>query len=48
MERSVAQLSVATTNGPYSPRPYYLRVTKDGMPDDPTTYNLGDTSPCSG
>ena len=32
----------ATTNGPYSPRPYYLRVTKDGMPDNPTTYNLGD------
>ena len=25
----------ATTNGPYSPRPYYLRVTKDGMPDNP-------------
>ena len=22
----------ATTNGPYSPRPYYLRVTKDGNP----------------
>jgi glucoamylase len=32
----------ATTNGPYSPKPYYLRVTKDGMPDNPTTYNLGD------
>ena len=32
----------ATTNGPYSPRPYYLRVTKDGMPDNATTYNLGD------
>ncbi len=32
----------ATTNGPYSPNPYYLRVTKDGMPDNGTTYNLGD------
>lgn len=32
----------ATTNGPYSPKPYYLRVTKDGMPDNATTYNLGD------
>ncbi|HET6549587.1 MAG TPA: glycoside hydrolase family 15 protein, partial [Solirubrobacter sp.] len=32
----------ATTNGPYSPRPYYVRVTKDGMPDNGTTYTLGD------
>ena len=24
----------ATTNGPYSAKPYYLRVTKDGEPDD--------------
>jgi glucoamylase len=32
----------ATTNGPYSPRPYYVRVTKDGNPDDGSTYNLGD------
>ncbi len=32
----------ATSNGPYSPRPYYLRVTKDGMPNTGTTYNLGD------
>jgi glucoamylase len=32
----------ATSTGPYSPRPYYLRVTKDGMPDNGTTYNLGD------
>ena len=30
----------ATTNGPYSPRPYYLRLTKDGKPElraPPTT-----------
>jgi glucoamylase len=32
----------ATTNGPYSPKPYYVRVTKDGNPDDGSTYNLGD------
>jgi glucoamylase len=32
----------ATHNGPYSPKPYYLRVTKDGKPNQGTTYNLGD------
>jgi len=32
----------ATTNGPYSPKPYYVRVTKDANPDDGSTYNLGD------
>jgi glucoamylase len=32
----------ATTNGPYSPRPYYLRVTKDASPDKGTRYELGD------
>jgi glucoamylase len=32
----------ATTTGPYSPKPYYLRVTKDGDPDDGSTYTLGD------
>jgi glucoamylase len=32
----------ATSNGPYSPRPYYLRVTKDAQPNQGTTYNLGD------
>ena len=35
----------ATTTGPYSPRPYYLRVTKDGDPDAGTTYDLGDNNP---
>src|SRR4051794_29946371 len=35
----------ATTNGPYSPRPYYLRITKDGNPNDGTTYGLGDNFP---
>jgi glucoamylase len=35
----------ATTNGPYSPKPYYLRLTKDGMPDAGTTYSIGDGGP---
>jgi glucoamylase len=35
----------ATTNGPYAPRPYYLRVTKDRRPDRGTTYRLGDSGP---
>ena len=32
----------ATTNGPYSPKPYYLRVTKDANPNAGTRYKLGD------
>ena len=35
----------ATSNGPYAPRPYYLRVTKDRAPDRATTYNIGDSGP---
>jgi glucoamylase len=36
----------ATTNGPYSPRPYYLRLTKHADPDSTTTtYNPGDNHP---
>src|SRR3954467_12625818 len=35
----------ATTNGPYSPRPYYLRITKDANPNSGTTYTLGDNFP---
>ncbi|MDX8030024.1 glycoside hydrolase family 15 protein [Lentzea sp. BCCO 10_0856] len=35
----------ATKTGPYSPKPYYLRLTKDGNPDAPTKYNLGDNNP---
>jgi glucoamylase len=35
----------ATTTGPFSPRPYYLRVTKDGNPDAGTTYDIGDSGP---
>ena len=32
----------ATTNGPLSADPYYLRLTKDGDADDGSTYDLGD------
>jgi glucoamylase len=35
----------ATRNGPYSSKPYYLRVTKDGNPNDGTKYTLGDNFP---
>jgi glucoamylase len=34
-----------TTNGPFSPRPYFLRITKDGQPDKGTTYDIGDSGP---
>ncbi len=35
----------ATTTGPYSEDPYYLRITKDANPDDGSTYGLGDNFP---
>jgi glucoamylase len=35
----------ATTNGPLSPDPYYVRITKDGNPNDGSTYSLGDNFP---
>ena len=35
----------ATTNGPYAPKPYYLRITKDRKPDKGTTYAIGDSGP---
>jgi glucoamylase len=35
----------ATTNGPYSPTPYYLRLTKDFDPNAGTTYSIGDSGP---
>ncbi|WP_367134293.1 glycoside hydrolase family 15 protein [Saccharothrix sp. HUAS TT1] len=35
----------ATSTGPFSPDPYYLRLTKDGRPDAGTTYNPGDNHP---
>ncbi len=40
-ERNVEDWT-ATDTGPYSPKPYYLRVTKDAKPNNGTTYNLGD------
>jgi glucoamylase len=35
----------ATTNGPYSSGPYYLRLTKDANPNDGSTYSIGDSGP---
>ncbi|WP_199509455.1 glycoside hydrolase family 15 protein [Nucisporomicrobium flavum] len=34
-----------TSTGPYSPKPYFLRLTKDGNPDAGTTYDIGDSGP---
>ncbi len=34
-----------TTNGPWSPQPYYLRLTKNRAPNRATTYNIGDSGP---
>ena len=34
-----------TTTGPYSDKPYFLRLTKDGNPDAGTTYATGDGGP---
>ncbi len=34
-----------TTNGPYSPRPYFLRLSKNGHPNAATTYSIGDSGP---
>ena len=35
----------ATTNGPYGPKPYYLRLTKDGDPNSDMAYPIGDSGP---
>jgi glucoamylase len=43
-QRSV-EAWTATTNGPYSTKPYYLRLTKDASPDDGSTYSIGDSGP---
>jgi glucoamylase len=45
-QRSV-QAWTATTNGPLSTGPYYLRVTKDRAPNRATTYNIGDSGPAA-
>ncbi|HEX5900671.1 MAG TPA: glycoside hydrolase family 15 protein [Solirubrobacteraceae bacterium] len=39
------EASTATSNGPYSTQPYYLRLTKDGNPNDGSTYSIGDGGP---
>src|SRR4051794_4794453 len=39
------QAWTATSNGPYTPRPYYLRLTKDRAPDRATKYGTGDSGP---
>src|SRR3954471_10892589 len=43
-QRNVESWTV-TTNGPYSPKPYYLRLTKDANPDSGTTSSIGDGGP---
>jgi glucoamylase len=35
----------ATTTGPYDPKPYYLRVTKNGDPDQGTQVQISDGGP---
>ncbi|WP_433831731.1 glycoside hydrolase family 15 protein [Actinoplanes sp. CA-015351] len=34
-----------TSTGPYSEKPYFLRLTKDGRPDAGTAYDIGDSGP---
>ena len=43
-QRNVERWTV-TRNGPYSPNPYYLRLTKDRKPDKGTEYAIGDSGP---
>jgi glucoamylase len=43
-QQSVEKWTV-TTNGPLADHPYYLRITKDGNPNAPTTYSIGDSGP---
>ena len=43
-ERRIDDLTV-TTNGPLSPAPYYLRISKDGRPDRGTPLSIGDGGP---
>jgi glucoamylase len=34
-----------TTNGPLDPKPYFIRLSKNGDPDSAVTYNLGNGGP---
>ncbi|HZD73921.1 MAG TPA: glucodextranase DOMON-like domain-containing protein [Actinomycetota bacterium] len=43
-QRSVKGWTI-TTNGPKSPRPYFIRLSKTGDPDAAITYNLGNGGP---
>lgn len=43
-QRNVEEWTV-TTNGPLSDEAYYLRLTKDGRPNQGTTYSLSDGGP---
>jgi len=36
-----------TTNGPLSASPYFLRLTKNGQPNTPSPYQMGDGGPVS-
>jgi glucoamylase len=42
-QRTVTSLTV-TSDGPYSPQPYFVRLTKNGDPNSDDTYNLGNGS----
>lgn len=42
-QRTIKTRTVTTT-GPYSSKPYFVRLTKDGNPDAGTTYGLGNGS----
>ncbi len=43
--RSRLKSWTVTTNGPLSPSPYFLRLTKNGRPNTGYTYSIGDGGP---
>jgi glucoamylase len=43
-QRSIESWAV-TTNGPLSPNPYYIRLSKSGDPNAAVTYNVGNGGP---
>jgi glucoamylase len=43
--RANLKSQTVTSNGPYSSKPYFLRLTKDGKPNVGTTYSIGDSGP---
>jgi glucan 1,4-alpha-glucosidase len=44
MQRSIKDWTV-TTNGPLSPNPYFIRLSKSGDPNEAVTYNVGNGGP---